>query len=248
MFPILQLGPVAIQLPGLFLLVGVWIAISLIEREAPRRGLSAATLSNLILLGLVIGIVGARLWYAIRFIDVYLENPLSLFSLNPSTLASGEGILTGLLAAWIYGQRKGLPFWPTLDALAPGLAVFMIALGFSHLSSGDAFGAPSSLPWAIELWGEHRHPSQIYEILFAGWVLFLLWRIRTWETFPGFAFLSWVAMAALSRLFMEAFRGDSVIILGSIRSAQMVSLVVLLGAMWGLHLLGRARPSMNDRA
>jgi phosphatidylglycerol:prolipoprotein diacylglycerol transferase len=239
MFPILQLGPLAIQLPGLFILVGLWVAISVVEKEASRRGLSTNTLSNLILLGLVVGVVGARLWYAIRFLDVYLENPLSLFSLNPSTLATEEGILTGLLAAWIYGQRKGLPLLSTLDALSPGLAVFMIALGLSHLSSGDAFGAPSSVPWAIELWGEHRHPSQIYEILFAGLILFTLWRIRTWDVFPGFTFLSWVAMAAGGRLFLEAFRGDSVILLGSVRSAQVVSLVVLLGAMWGLHLLGR---------
>ncbi len=237
MFPILQLGPLAIQLPGLFLLIGVWVAISIIEKEASRRDLSTSTMSNLILLGLVVGIMGARLWYALRFIDVYLENPLSLFSLNPSTLASEEGILTGLLAAWIYGQRKSLPLWSTLDALAPGLAVFGIAVGFSHFSSGDAFGAPSSVPWAIELWGEQRHPSQIYELLFAALILFIIWRVRTWDTFPGFTFLSWVGMAAAARLFLEAFRGDSVIILGSVRSAQVVSLAILLGAMWGLHLL-----------
>ena len=193
----------------------------------------------MILLGLVVGIVGARLWYALRFIEVYLENPLSLFSLNPSTLASGEGLLTGLLAAWIYGQRKGLPLWSTLDTLAPGLAVFGIAVGFSHLSSGDAFGAPTSLPWAIELWGEVRHPSQIYEILLAALIFFILWRARTWELFPGFTIFSWVAMTATARLFLEAFRGDSVIILGSLRSAQVISLAILLGAMWGLGWLSR---------
>jgi prolipoprotein diacylglyceryl transferase len=239
MFPILQLGPLAIQLPGLFLLAGVWIAISIIEKEAPRQGLSTSNLNNLILLGLVTGIVGARLWYAMRFIDVYIENPLGLFSLNPSTLASEEGILTGMVAAWIYGRRKSLPFWPTLDALTPGLAVFGIALGLSHLSSGDAFGAPSSAPWAIELWGEYRHPSQIYETLLAVLILFILWRSREWDTFPGFTFLSWVVMTAAARLFLEAFRGESVIILGSVRRAQVVSMVVLLGAMLGMHLLGR---------
>jgi prolipoprotein diacylglyceryl transferase len=239
MFPILQLGPLAIQLPGLFLLVGIWIAISIIEKEAPRQGLSTSNLNNLIIVGLVTGIVGARLWYAVRFIDVYIENPLGLFSLNPSTLASEEGILTGMVAAWIYGRRKSLPFWPTLDALALGLAVFGIALGLSHLSSGDAFGAPSSVPWAIELWGEYRHPSQIYETLLAVLILFVLWRTREWDTFTGFIFLSWVVMTAAARFFLEAFRGESVIILGSVRSAQVVSLVVLLGAMLGMHLLGR---------
>ncbi|OGO19550.1 MAG: hypothetical protein A2Z14_06505 [Chloroflexi bacterium RBG_16_48_8] len=60
MFPIVQLGPLAIQLPGLFLLAGVWIAISILEKEAPRRSLSTSTLSNLILIGLVAGVVGER--------------------------------------------------------------------------------------------------------------------------------------------------------------------------------------------
>ena len=91
MFPILQIGPLAIQVPGLVLLVGVWVALNMVEREAPRHKVSAADISNLILIGLVAGILGARLWYALRFLSVYVDNPLSLFSLNPSTLAAEEG-------------------------------------------------------------------------------------------------------------------------------------------------------------
>lgn len=239
MFPILHLGPLAIQVPGLFLLVGVWIALNLVEREAPRYKLSAGILSNLILVGLIAGIVGARLWYVVRFIDVYIENPLSLFSLNPSTLAAEEGMLTGLIAAVVYGGRKDLHLLQTLDVLTPGLAVFGVALGFSHLSSGDAFGTPSSLPWAIELWGEIRHPTQVYEILVALLSLVLVWQIRKWKVFPGFLFLSWLGLAALSRLLIEGFRGDSVIVFGSLRSAQVVSLVVLVVVLFGMHWLGR---------
>ena len=245
MFPILNIGPLAIQVPGLFLLAGVWVALNLVEREAPRHKVSAADISNLILVGLVAGIVGARLWYAARFLSVYLDNPLSLFSLNPSTLATEEGLLTGLLAAFIYGQRKGLRLWPTLDVLAPGLGVFSIALGFSHLASGDAFGAPSTLPWAIDLWGEQRHPSQVYEILVAVLILALLWRIKGWKIFPGFVFLSWIGMSVLGRMFIEAFRGDSVIIFGALRSAQVVSLGVLVLVMVGMHLLGRRQMKSN---
>ena len=241
MFPILHLGPLAIQTPGLFLLAGIWIATSIIEKEAPKRGLSTSALSNLILLALVTGVIGARAWYAVRFIDIYVANPLGLFSLNPSTLALEEGVLTGLAAAWIYGHRKGLPLWPTLDALAPGLALFGIAFGLSHLASGDAFGAPSSAPWAIELWGANRHPTQVYEILLAVLTFLVLWRIKGWDSFSGFPFLSWLALAAVSRLFLEAFRGDSVIILGSVRSAQVVSLIILIAAMLGQHLLGKGQ-------
>lgn len=243
MFPILHLGPLAIQVPGLFLLAGVWIALNLVDREAPRHKVPAAEINNLILIGLIASIAGARLWYALRFLDVYLENPLSLFSLNPSTLAAQEGILTGLLAAIVFGSRKGLPLLPTLDVLAPGLAVFSIALGFSHLSNGDAFGAPTALPWRIGLWGAERHPTQVYEIVAAGLILALVMRIRKWSIFPGFIFLSWAGLTAIARLFLEGFRGDSVIILGSLRSAQVVSLVVLVVVLMGMHLLGRRTTS-----
>lgn len=241
MFPILNLGPLAIQVPGLFLIAGIWVALNLAEREASKRGVSSSDISNLVLVGLVAGIIGARVWYAFRFLNVYAENPASLFSLNPSTLATEEGMLTGLVAGLVYAWRKAMPLWSTLDALAPGLAAFWIALGFSNLASGDAFGAPSRLPWAIDLWGEQRHPSQIYEILAAILILWLVWRIKRWNAFPGFLFLSWLGLAAGSRLILEAARGDSLIEFGSLRSAQVVSLGVLVLAMVGLHLLGRRR-------
>ncbi|NIS80334.1 MAG: hypothetical protein GTO14_09040 [Anaerolineales bacterium] len=237
MFPILQLGPLAVQLPGLFLLVGVWISIWLIDRVAPKHEVSAGTLSNMVFLGLVAGILSARLWYALRYLDVYLGAPLSLLSLNLSTLAPLEGALTGLFVAWIYGQRKGLGLWPTLDALTPSFAVMSVAIGFANLASGDAFGAASEVPWSIELWGARRHPSQIYEILLGVVVFFAVWRIKRVKLPPGILFFAWIAVAAASHIFLEAFRGDSIIIFGAFRAAQILGLLVLLGSMWGLHNL-----------
>ena len=239
MLPVLQVGPLAIQLPGLLLLAGVWLASSVIEKQAPRLKLSSAILSNMIFLGLVVGLVSARIGYALRYLNVYLENPLSLLALNPTTLAPAEGALSGMLAALIYARRKGLPLWGTLDALAPGLAVFSLALGFSHLASGDAFGAPADLPWAIELWGARRHPSQVYEVLLAGVVFGVILEARLRAPFPGFLFLGWMVLAAASRLSLEAFRGDSVIVLGAVRLAQLLSLGLLLAALLGMHLRAR---------
>jgi prolipoprotein diacylglyceryltransferase len=237
MFPILQLGPFAVQLPGLFLLAGVWIGTWLVERTAPKYKLNAGTVSNMIFIALVAGIVGARLWYALHYIDVYLGDPISLLSLNPSTIAPLEGVLTGLLVALIYGQRKGLPLWPTLDALTLPFAVMAVSIGLANLSSGDAFGAPSELPWAIDLWGEARHPSQIYEILIGMAIFLVLYRLQHVNLAPGILFLSWAALAAGGQLFLEAFRGDSVIIFSSVRSAQVISLLILLAVMWGLRRL-----------
>jgi phosphatidylglycerol:prolipoprotein diacylglycerol transferase len=172
---------------------------------------------------------------------VYIQDPLGLIALQPATLSPQAGLLAGLIACWIYGRRNLLPLWPTLDALAPGLAVFTLFVGVSHLASGDAFGAPANVPWAIPLWGASRHPAQVYEIIAAGLVLLAVLRAGREAPFPGCAFGLWVALASASRLFLEAFRGDSVLIAGGVRAAQVVALFLLVSALIGLH--GLARPA-----
>lgn len=228
MLPILQVGPLAIQLPGLLLIMGVWVAILLIERAAPCFKISPALVNNMIFFALIAGILGARLGYVLRYIDVYASDPLAILALNPNTLSLPEGLLAGLITSVIYGQRKELPFWSTLDVLTPGAAVFMLTLAFTHLSSGDAFGAPTSLPWAIDLWGMKRHPSQIYEILGAGIILLLMLRLQRYRWLAGFQALIFIVLSAAARLFLEAFRGDSIILFGGLRQAQLASLVILL--------------------
>lgn len=140
----------------------------------------------------------------------------------------------------VLGQRYHLPLWPTMDALTPSLAGPAIFFGVAHLSSGDAFAAPTSVPWAIELWGARRHPTQIYEIALALLVFLAVWRLRRTPSYPGFLFLSWLALAVASRLFLETFRGDSIIAFGILRAAQLHSLAILAAAMVGLHLRARA--------
>ena len=239
MFPVLQLGPLALQLPGLLLLLGVWVGTTLIEREAPRQNLPAGTLSNMVFFSLLGGIAGARLGYALRFFQVYSKDPLGLISLNPNTLAPFEGVTAALIVALIYGQRRHLPLFPTLDAFTPGLASLAIFFGLANISSGDAFGALTTVPWAIDLWGASRHPSQIYETITAILVFLVIQRLKSRSLFPGFIFTLWILLTASGRLFLEAFRGDSVLIFEGLRSAQVVSLALAVAAMLGFHFLAR---------
>ena len=242
MLPVLQIGPAAVQLPGLLLLAGVWIGSLLAERQARRLGLPGDGVERLILVALVSGVVAARLGYAASYPDVYLSRPVGLIALTPFTLAPDVGVAAGLVAAWVYGQRKRLPLWPTLDALAPGLAAFSICLALAHLASGEAFGAPADVPWAIELWGARRHPTQAYELLASATIFLLLLRLQPGHPFPGFAFGVLLALTGGSRLVIEAWRGDSVVWFGSLRAAQLVSLAVLLGALALLRRLARSSP------
>lgn len=246
MFPFLRLGPFLVQLPGLALLAGVWIGSSFAEKEAARQKINAATVYNLIFYGLIAGIVGARLAYATRYLSTYLVNPLSLLALTPATLYPNAGLVIGVAAAALYGRRKKLLLRPVLDALAPGLAAFMVALGLAHFMSGDAFGAPARVPWAVYLWDEYRHPSQIYETLAALAVFSISWKRPFGQPGEGLNFLLAVSLSAAARVFLEAFRGDSVVWAGGFRAAQVVGLIVLAASLWLMKAW--ARPAVPRAA
>jgi prolipoprotein diacylglyceryltransferase len=221
------------------MIFGVWLATLSVDKEARRRNLSSEVLSNLVFIGLIAGVVGARIGYALRHLDAYLDSLLDIFAFNTAALSIGDGLIFGLLAALAYGQRKELPLWPTIDVLIPGLSLFSIFIGLSNLASGDAYGAPASLPWSIELWGAARHPSQVYETAAALLVFVIVHRLKFTPVFPGFLALTFFGLSAANRVFLEAFRGDSEIVIGNIRSMQLLGLLVLFLSLVGIHLLAK---------
>ena len=239
MFPVLQIGSLAIAVPGLALLIGVWVALELAEREAARLTLNPDAVYRLAFGALVAGLIGARLAYVARYLSVYASDPLGIFSLNAATLAPVEGALIGVTTAFVYGARRQLPLRATLDALAPALAALAVAVAVAHAASGDAFGAPAQLPWSVFLWGEYRHPSQFYELIAALAALGLVWLVRARGLIPGFNFLLVVALSAAARIFLEAFRGDSLLIIGGWRAAQVVGLMVLAACLAAMRYWGR---------
>jgi phosphatidylglycerol:prolipoprotein diacylglycerol transferase len=236
MFPVIQLGPLAIQSAGLFLLASIWIGMTLTEKRAAHSGLKSDSLDSLILLSLFGFLVGGRLAYATLHWDSLRASPLDILSLNTALFDLAGGLAAGLIVALVYGQRKGLAFWPTLDALTPFFATVMVGLGAAHLADGSAFGKETSMPWGIELHGAARHPSQIYEVAAA---LFILNLIGLRKPFPaaGVQFLAFLAWIAGARLFLEAFRGDSTLIFGGLRLGQIFAWIVLASALAGLERL-----------
>ena len=103
----------------------------------------------------------------------------------------------------------------------------MVTAGISHILNGDAYGAPTTVPWAIRLWNENRHPSQFYETFMALMIFVVVWRRLPNPEASGVNFLLAIVLTAASRLFLEAFRGDSVFLPGGFREAQLIALLVM---------------------
>jgi len=165
-----------------------------------------------------------------------VQSPLSLVSLNVNLFDTWGALAGAGIAAAVVLQRRQMPVPQTLDQLTPLFASLAIGISLSDLASGAAFGKETSVPWAISLWGASRHPTQIYALFASAVILGITWLLRA-DPQPGRLFMLWVALTAASRLAIEAFRGDSTLILGGLRLAQIGAWIVLAAALIGMEWL-----------
>jgi prolipoprotein diacylglyceryltransferase len=220
------------------LLAALWLGLTLSEKRVARHGISKDALNNIVYYSILGYLIGGRVLFALTNISAFVESPLSLFSINIDLFDPTAAMVTALLVGFMYGQRQKLSLWPTLDALTPLFATLVIGLSLSHLAAGTAFGSPTEVPWAIELWNAARHPSQIYEFIVSLLIFGFIW-LRRSSVPAGSDFVLFAALTSGTRLFLETFRGDSVLIFGGLRSAQLVAWIVLALALFASESIHR---------
>jgi phosphatidylglycerol:prolipoprotein diacylglycerol transferase len=220
----------------ILLVIALWIGLYLSERRVARHNISKEQFNNLIFYSLIGYLVGGRLLFALENLSAFRGNALSLFSINLDLFDLPGALVTAVIVGLVYGQRQKLRLWSTLDALTPLFGMLAIGLSLTHLAAGTAFGRPTSLSWGIDLWNATRHPTQIYELIVSLLIFGVIWFGK--RSFPaGYDFLVFTALTASARLFLEAFRGDSTVIFGGIRVAQLVAWIVLALAFAAMEAL-----------
>jgi prolipoprotein diacylglyceryltransferase len=224
------------------LLAALWLGLIVAERRAERHNISRETLNNLVFYGLVSYLLGGRVLYALENFPAFSQSPLSLFSPNLDLFAPVGAFTSAVLVGLVYGSRQKLPLWDSLDALAPVFAVLTIGLSLSHLAAGTAFGRPTELPWGVELWNARRHPTQIYELIASLLIFGWLWSQKK-DAVAGCSFLTFAALTAGARLFIEAFRGDRALLPGGFRLAQVIAWLVLAAVLIASELRGTKKAS-----
>lgn len=220
----------------ILLLVALWLGLALAEKRAERHKISKDALNNIVYYSLFGYLLGGRLLYALSNFSVFVQSPLSLFSINLDLFDPIAGLMVAVIVGIMYGSQQELSLWAMLDALTPLFAILAIGLSLSHLAAGTAFGSPTSLPWGIDLWNSTRHPTQIYELIASLMIASILWFRKT-DSPAGSNFLVFAALTAGARLFLEAFRGDSTLIFGSLRLAQVIAWMVLAAVFFANEFL-----------
>ena len=235
MSPTLRVFGVAIQTHPFALLLAVWMGLWLSEWAARKLGLDGNRLTSLGLYALLATVVGARLSYVIAHWSAYRDAPLSILSLTPTALSWPGGMLFGGIVVLVLWRRHRLPAGITLDAVTPGLTLALAVEQLGAFLGGNGLGTLTTLPWGVYVGDAIRHPVQLYEMVALLVILgILLWRQER-RPFEGHSFALFVALYAGARLFLEAFRDQTPIFLGGMRTIQVGALATMMGALWYLY-------------
>ena len=246
----LQLGPLNFRWYGILMASAMGIGLWLAYREARRRGLDPDSMLKAAELGLLGGLIGARLYYVAFNLDYYLRFPGKIFAVWEGGLAIHGGVIGGLLVGGGYALARGLPAITYLDIAAPSLALGQAIGRWGNFFNEEAFGTPTNLPWRLFISPPHRpiqyaqdeyfHPTFLYESLW-DLVVFLLLMVvfrKRFERAPGALFLTYLGLYSVGRFLTEALRTDA-LMLGPIRVAQLASVVGVTLALVGVPLLLR---------
>ena len=183
----LHIGPVAIHWYGITYLVAfglfLWLAsIRVRQSQFASRGWTRRDVEDLLFFGVVGVVLGGRLGYVLFYKPMhYLGNPLEVFMVWKGGMAFHGGLLGVIAAMGLFAYLRKRHFLEVTDLIAPCVPTGLASGRIGNFINGELWGRPAdaSLPWAMvfpQAGPMPRHPSQIYQFLLEGMLLFvLLW-------------------------------------------------------------------------
>jgi phosphatidylglycerol---prolipoprotein diacylglyceryl transferase len=187
----LQLGPLAIHWYGLTYLAAFGLFLLLANARLRHEPFASVRLpqpwtrrdvEDILFLGVLGVVAGGRLGYCLFYKPAYyLANPLEIFAVWQGGMSFHGGLLGVMLAMVWYARTRQRPFFQVMDFVAPCVPTGLAAGRIGNFINGELWGrvADPSLPWGMVFRGAGdlpRHPSQLYQFLLEGVLLFvLLW-------------------------------------------------------------------------
>lgn len=230
---------------GIIIATGFLLAVIFCYRRAPRFGIRPDDLIDLLFFAVPLGIIGARLYYIIFYLDLYRRTDGSLdfaemVRIWDGGLAIYGGIIAALLTLLIFSRVRHIPFLAFADLGVYGLLIGQCVGRWGNFMNVEAYGSQTTLPWRMGIetyvngiWTHMEvHPTFLYESL---WnllgLLVLIWLEKRGRRFDGQIFLSYVIWYGLGRSVIEGLRTDSLYFFStSIRVSQMLAIASALAA------------------
>lgn len=179
----LDLGFMQIHWYGLMYLIAFATAFGLGSYRAkqPNSGWTTEQVSDLIFWGAMGVVLGGRMGYVLFYnFDQFLTDPLWLFAVWEGGMSFHGGLIGVLVVLWVFGRRYDKSFFQMGDFVAPLVPIGLGVGRVGNFIGGELWGRAADVPWAVVFPragdGIGRHPSQLYEALLEGLVMFaVLW-------------------------------------------------------------------------
>ena len=186
----LQIGPLAIHWYGLTYLAAFGLFFLLARRRLKHQPYAAIRtpapwsvrdVEDLLFLGVMGVVLGGRLGYCLFYKPAYYAaHPLEILALWQGGMSFHGGLLRVLVSRWWFARSRGRPWLQVMDLIAPCVPTGLAAGRLGNFINGELWGRQSDVSWAMVFPQDAlhlpRHPSQLYQIVLEGGVLFaLLW-------------------------------------------------------------------------
>ena len=198
-------------------------------------------------------ILGGRLVYTIVYNPIlYLNNPLDIFKIWQGGMSFHGGLIGTLVAIWLYGRSKKLPFLALTDIAAMVTPIGLFCGRIANFVNGELFGRVTDMPWGVVFPNGGplpRHPSQIYEALMEGVILgsilFILARRKDAWTQSGLLSGAFLIGYSFCRIVVECFREPDAqigFLPGGITMGQLLCLPMIVAGIFVIARWKRLRP------
>ena len=237
---IIQIGNFAIRWYSVLILVGAVLGIILLEKEGKRFKINKDFLFNMAFWTIIIGILGARIYYVIFNFHLYRDDFFSIFKIWEGGLAIHGGIIAGVATISIYCSKYKVKLIRILDLCVPSLILAQAIGRWGNFFNGEAHGMattlehlqklhiPNSIIKGMNISGIYYEPTFLYESLacLLGFIIIII--IRRFKYIKvGMVTAFYLMYYSVCRFFIESLRTDSLMI-GGFKIAQIISIILFL--------------------
>ena len=248
---------------GVLISLGVILALLFCAKQAPKYGIKEDTIYEFVIWALPFSLIGARLYYVIFYLDLYLDGNGALdwgkaIAIWDGGAAIYGGIIAAVIVLVIFAKAKKISIGALMDVGAMGLFIGQAIGRWGNFFNREAFGAETTLPWRMRLWTSATeyievHPTFLYESLWNLLGFLILWRlVSKFRRFDGENACFYFAWYAFGRFWIEGLRTDSLYLFDwtwfgqPIRVSQLLSLVLFIAAVAVLIVMRRKHPSPEN--
>lgn len=237
----IQLGPFPIYWYGIFIgtavLLGLWLAV----REGKRRGIPEDTFVDLVLIGTLVAIPCARMYYVIFEWDYYSQDLSQIFNIRQGGLAIHGALIGAVVTGVIFAKKRDLSFWKLADIAAPSILLGQAIGRWGNFMNQEAHGdevtrqfleglhLPEFIINQMYIDGAYYHPTFLYESLWNITGVIVLLLLRKVNLRRGELFFTYVIWYSVGRFFIEGLRTDSLMFAG-MRVAQLMSIGLIVAS------------------